>query len=164
MKSSTPNILVVGNGIAGRCVAYRLLQKGCQVSLSFDENSKPDASYAAQGLSSVKGLLFPRSNLFGMKIKGHFALRRLLRDLNLFDDEKIRDRVFEPFHNELEKKSIFSRIYKHQFHGAYKKRLIESETLLPSPLLGQGYRGAWCYPQDFFGLFRHEPKYIRTNV
>jgi len=150
MTSLDHEIYVIGYGIAGRTAAYRLLQSGFKVKIIESSFEDCSASFAAQGLSSIKGLVFSRSNLFDMKMRGHNSLLRLLEDLQKLSETPIFEvsSVFEPYSDENEKEKITQRVYGHQFYSLYHRNQIDLTKSFRMPCREQ-FKGAWQYPRDF---------------
>ena len=72
---------VIGQGIAGLMSALRLVDNGYKVTIISPQNKKDQASWAALGLSTMKGLIAPREKLFEYKMLGHHQLKPLIEEL-----------------------------------------------------------------------------------
>ena len=61
---------IVGSGIAGLLTAFRLLGTA-RITIFHIKDDPEEASIAANGIVSSKGLILPESELFKLKLQGH---------------------------------------------------------------------------------------------
>lgn len=149
------NWLIIGQGIIGLTLAYRMLQSGFKVTLLSPPNSKPEASLAAQGVLSSKGLLKARNSLFRAKLEGQGMLFNLAESLEAEVKQKV-ERIYgasEIFATEKEYTNLLQRIYHHEFLGLIHSEVIASKDFKKGSLEAaiSGKRdilGAFHYPRD----------------
>lgn len=140
-------IAVIGRGIAGLTISYRLSERGYKPTL-FGKNELR-ASDAAQGLLCNKGLLFAYQPLFKAKLKSLQRVQRFLSEVEKnsgLSIEKRFDGVMEPYFSDEDYHRIVKRVYKGQFTGIYG-----AKNLPPSPSLKNIFdrpEGCLFYPRD----------------
>ena len=118
----TQHCVVIGRGLAGLSLARELQMSGCSVSVVARDNSEGDASRSAQGVSSVKGLLYGRGDLFRAKLEGHRFLldwtQAVVRESGL-DVPFSLTGAWEPIDSEESYRAIRERVYKQSWSGAF---------------------------------------------
>lgn len=140
-------IAVIGRGIAGLTIAYRLLEQGHKPTIFGKHELR--ASDAAQGLLCNKGLLFSFQPLFRAKLHSIYRVQRFLADVEKrsgYSIEKRFDGVLEPYFSSEDYHRIVKRVYKGKFTGLYG-----TKNLPPSSTLSEYFespQGCLYYPQD----------------
>lgn len=143
------NVVVIGRGIAGLSAARALCFAGFDVTLAGPPLESGVASYTSQGVSTIKGLLYARGQLFQAKLAGHRFLRSWLDIVQKESNEILFSnfaKVIEPFETEQDHQRLRSRIYKLQWSGAHRVALVGPHQ----SLAGVTYPMALCHPGDGF--------------
>ena len=115
-------VIVLGRGVVGASVAWRLAQAGYQVTVVFSERQNC-ASFAAHGVLCAQGHIKPRVSLFSEKIKAIEDFPLLLQELEQLSGDKIRSYwsgVREIFFSEKERIKFLEEKYQRGFLGAFK--------------------------------------------
>ena len=116
-------IAVIGDGIAGLCTAFRLLQANYKVTIYTAPRCHKRASDAAQGVICNKGLLLPQKPLFAAKLNSLAWVKSWLKTLETISGESI-DKDFssvkEPYRDSAQFQKIAGRIYKGDLWGCFK--------------------------------------------
>ncbi|MEZ4742859.1 MAG: FAD-dependent oxidoreductase [Bdellovibrionota bacterium] len=148
---------VVGRGIVGLTCAYRLLQSGVKVVVFGPQFDIKKASSAAVGVSSVKGLIYPRKDLFAARLAGHYFLWELLLELEALDVGSVGriQGVFELITDEVEKFRVQKRVFGNNLSQLFDKNYLEHRCFVDSEFLSEIYKdcpynGAFSYPSDYW--------------
>lgn len=72
---------VIGRGIIGLSTALRLREQGLLIVIIGRQRLPGSASWAATGVSAMRGLLQPKTEIFRQKLLGHHLLARLIPEL-----------------------------------------------------------------------------------
>jgi glycine/D-amino acid oxidase-like deaminating enzyme len=80
---------VIGRGIIGLTIALRLREQGVPVVIVSKQQLPGSASHVAIGVSAMRGLLQPKTELFRQKLLGHHLLARLIPELENLTKQKI---------------------------------------------------------------------------
>jgi glycine/D-amino acid oxidase-like deaminating enzyme len=165
-QACTPyDVDVVGRGIVGLGLAYKLAKEGLKVRV-IGESDPLCASRVATGIVSIKGEnRQTTAPLFLLKIEGHRAVREFISDfsadfLRIFGDQKFQNfgkifqfGIFEPLRDELDFKTTHKRVH----HGEnLEKYGTEFLTQAPENLNAflcknsSSLLGGFFYPQDFY--------------
>jgi len=148
---------IVGRGVISLTSALRLLESGADVDIYAPATNEHQASSAAVGISTIKGLLESNKLLFDAKIKGHFSLFGLIRELleENSSPEILKLGVFELFQNEEERKYLQKRIFHHSFSNLFDYKLYNKEQTKTKSNLAEkisdnwNLYGSYFYPSDF---------------
>lgn len=146
--SDIKNILVIGRGFAGLTAALELARAGVSVSLLGPSEDPWMGSKAAQGASTIKGLLESSQDLFSLKMLAHRSFLSWLKEL----DQKTRlptrkiVGVYEPFWKQAQFSQQQSRIFKQRFCGAFA---LETNARWPVASSTVPWAVNY-YPQDFW--------------
>ena len=164
-------VVVAGRGIMGLWVALRLRQAGFQVRLIGPDQGRGSASYAAVGLSAVKGLVLSRDVLFRQKLRGHQQRPALIRKLEQLSGKSISHHfngVFEFFQDPEHYAALRERVFHGEFTGCFRFRVLGRRDLFQKPGppgqalfpdSGKIPAGALYYPGD--GWF-HPVEYLQA--
>ncbi len=131
-------IAVIGSGIAGLCVAERLLFEGYKVTMLHGAPGNSMASQAAIGVFCLKGNLFAKSQAYRQELLGFWALKKSLAKAQLG--------VYELAANKNELNELLARIYHRKFRGLFLLELKRAQDL---PLPFPDKLAALFFPQDF---------------
>ena len=140
-------VAIIGRGFAALTTAVELARIGLEnVVIIYDENDPYSASHAAQGISTVKGILEADAELFALKLEGHRGFESWLKDVEAILGEPRptgvwRSGVVENFRTLESFRKDFGRIYRSDFIGAKNVRLsLDDPSNFASAL----------YPADFW--------------
>lgn len=132
-------IAILGRGFAGLSLAWEMQLRGHQVvvvGVGAKERGHGSAlrpaSYAAVGISSIKGHFLPDSLLFSVKLKAHAGLEGWLQQVERcagIPIPRFKGRIFEPFYEAEEFIALHERIYHGNPTGLYRNRIVGSEDL-----------------------------------
>jgi glycine/D-amino acid oxidase-like deaminating enzyme len=117
------DVVIIGRGFAGLSLAVELAQSGAaRVEIIYDENDAFEASSAAHGISTIKGIFEADSDLFSKKIEGHRGFNEWLQSLEILVGSKRppdvwRSGVSESFSTIEDFRKDFGRIYRKDFAG-----------------------------------------------
>jgi glycine/D-amino acid oxidase-like deaminating enzyme len=117
------DVVIIGRGFAGLSLAVELAQSGAaRVEIIYDENDACEASSAAHGISTIKGIFEADSDLFSKKIEGHRGFNDWLQSLEILVGAKRppdvwRSGVSESFNTAEDFRKDFGRIYRKDFVG-----------------------------------------------
>ncbi len=143
-------IAIVGTGIAGLALAFRLVQKGYKPTLIRSSTENSCASHCAQGVVANKGLIFFESPLFAAKLKSLAHVQTWLDEIERVSNRRI-DRdfsgIFEPYWDSEDFSKVASRIYRHRFWGCHGTKNLKS-IASPFPFATKSPLGYLFYPQD----------------
>lgn len=162
-------IAIVGAGIGGLSLAYRLVKSGqCpdvyeqQPRLCDNKPGPPfgrepvSASECAQGVATVKGLKEAYTPLFRAKLDGHTDFLDMMRDVagSKFH-HLIKFGVMEPFASLEEHQKVLDRVYRGKFLGPFDVEVLsrwEIEQRHPGihAKLQPTQLGGFWYPKDYF--------------
>lgn len=118
----THHCIVIGRGLAGLSLARELQNSGLRVTVVAPEKSAGDASRSAQGIASVKGLLYGRGDLFRAKLEGHRFLGGWLGDVARESGMDVPFNLtgaWEPMDSEGSFRAVRERVYKLSWSGAF---------------------------------------------
>ncbi len=150
MKSfSERRIAILGRGIAGLALAYRLLQKGLQPTI-FGAHAD-SASRCAQGVVSNKGLLFFESPLFAAKLTSLSHVQKWLDELERVSGQSISrsfEGISEPYWDAEDFQSLIARIYRRHFLGCHRTENRAYDRHQAWPFLSKEPKGYLFYPAD----------------
>lgn len=142
-------IAIVGCGIGGLSLAYRLLQKGQKATLF--GTLEGSASSCAQGVVANKGLLFYESPLFAAKLSSLSHIQQWLAQLEKASGHRI-DQDFsgidEPYADADDFQDLVVRIYRRKFLACYRAQNLKSERVAAWPFGGTLPLGYLHYPGD----------------
>lgn len=147
------DVVVIGRGFAGLSLAVELAQSGMvNVEIIHDDADLLEASKAAHGIATIKGIFEADSELFSKKIDGHLGFNKWLQDLeSLVGAERPasawRLGVSESFTTAADFRKDFGRIYRRDFVGL-KNVKIDFTT--------KGQFASAFYPADFW----IDPQYL----
>jgi glycine/D-amino acid oxidase-like deaminating enzyme len=122
-SKSIRDIVIIGRGFAGLSLAVELAQSGTAcVEIIYDEHDAHEASRAAHGISTIKGIFEADSDLFSKKIEGHRGFNDWLQSLERVVGAKRppdvwRLGVSESFRTAEDFRRDFGRIYRKDFFG-----------------------------------------------
>lgn len=122
-----PHIGIIGTGIAGLALAYRLVKEGFRPTLI--EGDERAASRCAQGVVANKGLIFFESPLFAAKLRSLSHVQTWLSELESVSGLQIARNfsgVWEPYWGPEDFSRIVSRIYRHRFWGCHRTQNLKS--------------------------------------
>lgn len=117
------DVVIIGRGFAGLSLAIELAQSGpARVEIIYDEADAFEASSAAHGISTIKGIFEADSDLFSKKIEGHRGFNEWLQSLEILVGSKRppgvwRTGVSESFGTAEDFRKDFGRIYRKDFVG-----------------------------------------------
>ena len=150
MKSfSERRIAILGRGIAGLALGYRLMQKGLRPTLfgRLDDS----ASRCAQGVVANKGLVFFESPLFAAKLTSLTHIQAWLDELEQSSGLTISRRfqgISEPYWDAEDFQDLVVRIYRRHFLGCHR---TVNQPFVPNeawPFLTRRPAGYFYYPAD----------------
>lgn len=117
------DMVVIGRGFAGLSLAVELAQSGMtRVEIIHDEDDVFEASSAAHGICTIKGIFEADSELFSKKIEGHRGFNDWLQHLESLagsarPSDVLRIGVWESFQTAEDFRKDFGRIYRKDFIG-----------------------------------------------
>ncbi len=141
----TSSIAVIGAGIVGLSCALHLAEAGYFVTLYEGDKANDNASKAAMGVVSVKGVAFAHSQRY-KNILSEFW--RLKAEASV---ASCQTGVYEFFATSADLNTVLKRIAYRRFRGLYNIELLKKEAL-PNLVHGSVLKeaGALYYPEDFF--------------
>jgi glycine oxidase len=144
-----PDILVVGGGIVGAAIAYRLVKDGLAVTLVERGEIGREASWAAGGLLTPVHLAEYPGPLAGLCKAGHRLYEPLVRELREFssiDPEYRANGLLFPITNDGDEEAAHAlEAWKRQ-NDQPTERLTRVEALEREPQLNPAIRGALLLP------------------
>ncbi|MFW7378317.1 MAG: NAD(P)/FAD-dependent oxidoreductase [Oligoflexus sp.] len=146
-----PKIAIIGRGISGLSLAYRLIKRGCEPYIFGHVGSSLRASEAAQGVICNKGLLWPRQALFQAKIRSLAWVKSWLSDIEAKTDCQVNKSftgVFEPYRDPQDFHRIVQRVYKNQFTGCFRSENLARDALPEDMFAAASFAGTLFYPGD----------------
>ncbi len=149
--SASEKIIVIGRGIAGLSLAYRLVKAGYRPILIGSTSVPKNASRCAQGVLANKGLLFFDSPLFAAKLKSLNHVQSWLVQLEVdsgLEIERNFSGIYEPYWGSQDFQDLVGRIYRRQFWGCFQTQNLSSEQWPTSPFLSRLPQGCLYYPND----------------
>jgi len=144
-------IAIVGRGIAGLTLAYRLVKRGYQPIIYGRKDFSQRASSAAQGVVCNKGLVWPRQPMFQAKIRSLLWVKNWLEDIARTTGCLINHSfsgVFEPYLDRHDFHRIFKRVYKGQFTGCFGSKNLVANSLPWEESASPAFAGTLFYPGD----------------
>jgi glycine/D-amino acid oxidase-like deaminating enzyme len=151
-NSMKRQIAIIGQGYAGLSFAIALASKlkNIQVAVLSKEPAKDPfmASNAAQGLSTIKGLLEADDELFSLKMMAHRQFLDWIHNVETWSQISIPKilGVGEKFLNHNTFKEEQGRIYKNQFTGAFRVEKISTSNVFYE----QRYPGDFWVDPDIY--------------
>ncbi|NRA46177.1 MAG: FAD-dependent oxidoreductase [Oligoflexales bacterium] len=151
-------ITIIGRGIIGLANAFELLRRGCtSVTVIGPREKKGVASYAAVGISSIKGLRVARDDFFREKLLGHARFSQYLDKISQSSGLKIPvvHGVGEYFANLEQYQQLHERTYHGEFKGLYNVQIHGADQLQKYKLLSarrksKAVLGTYFYPNDLW--------------
>jgi glycine/D-amino acid oxidase-like deaminating enzyme len=139
------DIVIVGGGFAGLTLAVALLRKRHRVRIFSDIANPLNASKAAHGISTVKGILESDDRTFGLKLEGHRGFQEWLASVEAITGIKRpkdawKTGATEKFRDLAVFRKEFGRIYRRDFIGAKRVTLNEAS---PESFMIASYPGDW---------------------
>ncbi|MBC61623.1 MAG: hypothetical protein CMP11_04130 [Zetaproteobacteria bacterium] len=152
-------VAIIGQGVVGLFSAYRLSEKGFQVTVFGEDSLSSCASSAAMGCLCLKGAVQPKDSLFQEKMFGVNYLRSFLfflQEETGLSIPVVQTGVCEPFLDKEHYSFLRKRLFQSDFTGF--KRIIPltaEEVLARFPALCllknyHRYMGAFFYPDDLW--------------
>ncbi len=150
-------IAIIGEGIAGLLLAFKLSSNGITPFVISKKNERLSASLVAQGLLGSKGIISANTELFYEKLRGQYLTEDLFFDLCRRHQEvpKYKRGCLETFSSVEEYRYLKKRIYHHKLTGLNgvtllsKKELARHSNFLEFLEL-KHVKGAFYYPWDFW--------------
>jgi glycine oxidase len=147
-------VAVIGQGISGLSMAYRLLQSGFEVHVFGTPNDCKQASKAAPGVVCSKGLNKAASTFFAAKLEGQKRLKKRLLELEQLSGLRLITNygVFEPYCSDEELSGLINRIYRSSDFQQFGTQLLARNDLLERislEILSPEVEGALYYPEDY---------------
>jgi glycine/D-amino acid oxidase-like deaminating enzyme len=122
--------VVIGRGIVGLVSALRLAEKGKKIMLIGRKNQPTSASLAATGVSAMRGLVMPKTEIFRQKLKGHQQLPGFIANLERITGISIPHRfagVYEFFGDEKTYRNLRKRVYHRHPSGLFTLKCLNFE-------------------------------------
>jgi glycine/D-amino acid oxidase-like deaminating enzyme len=141
-------IAIIGRGLAGLTLAYRMVQAGYRPAILGAAHGPSNASRCAQGIVCNKGLIFAESPLFRAKLQTLKTLEAWLSDLEKASGLSIPRSwigVDEPYWSAEDFHKTFQRVYRGNFWGCYRPQNRAADDWLPDFKRPEGYVH---YPDD----------------
>lgn len=129
---ASPSVHIIGRGIVGLSIAWELSSLGWEVTLVGPRCLPGSGTAAAVGLSSVKGQLLGKKDLFQAKLEGHEKLGGWLARLEKEAGQNLpRDLsgVYETFDSMTGFDGIHERVFHRAFSGCYRVRTLRRAAL-----------------------------------
>ncbi|MFK7823810.1 MAG: NAD(P)/FAD-dependent oxidoreductase [Oligoflexales bacterium] len=150
-------ITIIGRGVIGLASAFELIQRGVKVQVIGPSKTTGVASYAAVGISSIKGLRVARDDFFREKIAGHEGFPGFLRRVSKCSgiEVPIVSGVSEYFKDLNHYQKINERTYHGEFKGLLKTQIQNSYELNRYRILSTHHGmshlfGAFYYADDLW--------------
>jgi glycine/D-amino acid oxidase-like deaminating enzyme len=142
------NIAIIGRGLAGLTLAFRMVQAGLRPTIFGKSHGPDNASRCAQGIVCNKGLIFAESPLFRAKLQ---TLRNLEEWLGTVEKAsglmipRSWNGVDEPYWTAEDFHKTVSRVYRGNFWGCYRPQNRPADSWLSGFRKPEGYLH---YPDD----------------
>ena len=150
-------ITIIGRGIIGLATAFELAQRGAEVEVMGSANTIGVASYAAVGISSIKGLRVAKDDFFRAKMAGHEQFTEFLRKVSKCSGLEIPivKGVYEYFKDPNHYQNVRDRTYHGEFTGFLNCQIHNSDELSEYKLLSAHLKkskllGAFRFPGDLW--------------
>lgn len=143
-----PNIAIIGRGLAGLTLAFRMVQAGYRPTVYGAARGPANASRCAQGIVCNKGLIFAESPLFRAKLQTLKQLENWLSTLEKSSGLAIPRTwigVDEPYWSAEDFQKTVQRVYRGNFWGCYRPRNLPAKPWIPGFEVPEGYLH---YPDD----------------
>lgn len=145
-------VAVAGGGVIGTSIAWRLAQRGCQVSL-FDKSAiGGEASWAAAGMLSPGGEIERPSDLASLAIESRALYSEFVREVEKESGLAIDFQecgALDIAYSEPEWDTLLARARRQTEIGIRSKQVTSDQVSIFWPRVrGEGLRGAFFYPGD----------------
>ncbi len=142
------NIAIIGRGLAGLTLAFRMVQAGYRPTVYGAARGPANASRCAQGIVCNKGLIFAESPLFRAKLQTLKQLESWLSALERTSGLAIPRTwigVDEPYWSSEDFQKMVQRVYRGNFWGCYRPQNLPAKPWISDFKVPEGYLH---YPDD----------------
>jgi glycine/D-amino acid oxidase-like deaminating enzyme len=162
------DIVIIGRGFAGLSLAVELAKSGtARIEIIYDDKDTLEASRAAHGISTIKGIFEADSQLFSKKIEGHSGFNSWLQQLeDLIGSKRPPDvwrlGVYESFSTPDDFRKDFGRIYRKDFLGA---KNVSVDFSVKGPFAKAFYPADfWIDPQYLLDVLMAASKQLGVTI
>ena len=149
--------MIIGRGVIALTGAFELLKRGFDVTLFGPKETRGVASYAAVGISSIKGLRVARDDFFREKLSGHRRFLKFIKNIEQHAGVKVPtvNGVGEYFSSLQDYQQLRERTYHGEFTGLFEAEIQSSINVGKYHLLSQHLKkrpisGLFYYPDDLW--------------
>ena len=151
MSSSSPDIIVIGGGIIGASIAWKLALAGLRVTLLDAGSVGGEASWAGAGMLAPGGEIVSREPWLDLALESMRLYPRFVDELQAVSGVTIDYRVcggIDVTFDEDEWQALANRAEKQRALGIHSTILDEQSLRDLIPLCDREYAGAILYPED----------------
>jgi glycine/D-amino acid oxidase-like deaminating enzyme len=145
------DVAVVGQGIIGRSIAFRLMEEPSTTIATFNRDDSAAGSPAAQAVSSMKGATVARHSLFGAKMCGFVNFPKWVDQIRERSGEQGL-RVFfgaiEPFRDEAEYQELVERAAHGEPFGVRRMAVVNAKELSQLRFILKDGTAALYFPDE----------------
>jgi glycine/D-amino acid oxidase-like deaminating enzyme len=158
---------VIGAGLSGLTAAVELSRRGMNTAIIYNQDDLHDATKAAHGISTIKGILESDAELFGLKLDGHRGFSDWLAGVESMIGRSRPEAAWltgveESFQTYEYFRKEFGRIYRKDFIGAKRVMWLDSSDGAFAKVVYPG--DWWIDPQYLVDTLWLAIKYLDVGV